>query len=169
MSTVTRTFTSNSPRLGRAFGKYIKRYPQVIDETVFELATDSLALFEKTTTTWSSRPSFSVVKSATARYGVKTNSERWNWIDRGTRRRIIRPKAGGLLIFKVPFRAKSKPGTIRSFKGSRGSKWRSARRIKYPGIKARNWTQTIVKRLQPQAANRLRRALKKARQKEGFR
>lgn len=169
LSTVARTFTSNSPRLGRAFGRYIRRYPEVIDETVFELATDSLAFFEKTTTTWSSRPSFTVVKSATARYGVKTNSERWNWIDRGTRRRTIRAKPGGLLLFKVGGRAKSKPGTVRSFKGSRGSKWRAARKVKHPGIRARHWTTTIVKRMQPQAANRLRRALIIARQAEGFR
>jgi len=168
LSTITRTFTSNSPKLGRAFGRYIKRYPQVIEETVEQLATDSLSLFEKTTTTWSSRPQFTVVKSSTARYGVKTNSERWNWIDKGTRRRVIRAKAGGVLLFKVPFRAKSKVGTIRSFKGGRGGRWRAAKKVVHQ-IKARHWTETIVKRMQPQAANRLRRALIKAKQKEGFR
>lgn len=168
MSTVSRTFTSNSPRLGKAFGSLIRNQPKVIDETVRLLATDSLELFNKTTTTWSRRPTFTVVKSATARYGVKTDSKRWNWVDRGTRLRTIRAKPGGVLLFKVPFRAKSKVGILRSFKGRRGNKWVAAKKVRHK-IRARNWTQTVVRRLQPQAANRLRRALKTARQDEGFR
>ncbi len=168
MTTVSRTFTSNSPRLGKQFGSLIRNQPKVIDETVRQLATDSIELFNKTTTTWSSRPSFTVVKSSTARYGVKTDSKRWNWTDRGTRLRTIRAKPGGVLLFKVPFRAKSKVGILRSFKGGRGSKWRAAKKIRHK-IRARGWTQIIVKRLQPKAANRLRKALTMAKQDEGFR
>lgn len=154
--------TSNSPRLSAYFRRVARQLPNTLDEAVRQSALDAQAMFGATIATWKHQPTFEMQHEATGRWGIKTDSEIYHWVDVGTPPHTIAAKNVAYLKFTVPFSPKTKPRYITSFAGSRGDHWVSKRSVQHPGIRARQFSQIIAQRAQAPTANRLRAALKAA-------
>lgn len=120
---------------------------RAVDAGYAKLAALTVEGFERTTATWSKRPTFAV-KITRKGFTVSTDSPIFGYVDEGTRPHRIMPKRpGGVLRFQSPFRAKTSPGSIGSGSGSTGGDTVFSRGVNHPGTKARNFTETIQKRI----------------------
>jgi len=154
--------TSNSTKVSARWRRVARKLPGALDEGVRELAEEAIGLYQKTTETWKHKPAFETQHRSTGRWTVGTDDKIFGWVDKGTRPHIITARNVPLLRFTVPFRAKTKPGYLTSYAGSRGSQWVSKHSVRHPGTKARHFSRTIHARVQQRAANRLRQKLLEA-------
>jgi hypothetical protein len=88
---------------------------------------------------------------------------KWRWIDEGTRRHPIVARRAKRLAFRSGFRSGSTPGTLRTRASKSWGAWRRPVAVMHPGIKARNWSTTLMK----QEYKNFREAMNKA-TKEGL-
>lgn len=155
--------TSNIGKVSDRYRRMARNLPGVIDRAIRDLVEEeALPLFEKTTGTWQRRPRFTTRKTARG-YGVEVDPLfPFAYVNQGTRPHVIEARNVPLLRFTVPFRAKTRPNVIASYRGSRGSQWVSKRRVQHPGIEARNFSDIILRRVQARAANRIRQDLREA-------
>lgn len=111
--------------------------------------------FEKTTTTWKgAKPTFEIAIGLTGQDAIviigpggnTEGAQKWVWLDEGTKPHIIKAKNVPNLRFKTNFTAKTKVKTFSSSAGSSNPPWRATKQVKHPGIEAREWSETIVKR-----------------------
>lgn len=134
---------------------------RVIDNVLDNAAYDAISLFEDTTRTWKNRPNFYMRKLRGSR-SVGTKSKIYQFVDKGTRAHVIKPKrAGGVLRFRAGgFKAKTTPGRLQSNKGVPARNWTSAKIVRHPGTEARGFSEEIQKRMQKQIASDMRKAMK---------
>jgi hypothetical protein len=155
--------TSNISKVSARYKRMARNLPGVIDKATRDLVEDeALPLFEKTVRTWQRAPRF-MTRKAYHGYGVTVDPLfPFAYVNQGTKPHVIEARNVPLLRFTVPSKAKTRPGVIASYAGSRGSQWVSKRRVQHPGIQARNFTDIIMRRVQARAADRMRRALSEA-------
>jgi len=107
----------------------------------------------KTTATWEDKPAFKVRLERRAKlYAVtaEVSDMRWIWIDQGTKPHDIVPKRpSGVLAFPSVFKPKTRKRYLGSNRGYSGGPMRYAKRVKHPGIEAREWTPMLSRRLTP--------------------
>jgi hypothetical protein len=112
------------------------------------IATEARNDIYKAVDTWTHKPDIRVTRigggtgrSATATIGVEVYSDVYQFVDKGTRAHIIAPKAaGGVLAFNSKFKAKSRPNSLRAYKGMSAGPVRFAAHVHHPGNAARNFT-----------------------------
>ena len=162
------TIRSNATKVGASFRRLARKFPGTVDFAIRELGLEAQMLFEKTTATWTHQPTFTNQRTRQG-YTVGTDDRIYGFVDRGTRAHEIRPRrAGGILRFTGPYHAKTKPNVIASYGGGRGRVAVWARRVMHPGTEPRNFSKIIRERVQSQAPNKLRAALRAVTASEGF-
>jgi hypothetical protein len=111
--------------------------------------------FEKTVATWKgAKPTFEIAIGLTGQdaivlvgpAGNREGAQKWGWLDGGTEAHVIRAKNAPNLVFQTGFTPKTKVQTFSSGTGSSSPPWRSVKQVQHPGIEAREWSITIVKR-----------------------
>lgn len=122
-------------------------------------ARGALVDYKVTTQTWSAKPDFVVDAPNAAERVVGTNNKRYGWINDGTAARTIYPRRARRLRFMSGFRPKTTPGTIGSDRGYRGGAVVYARRVRHPGIKARNFDEAIAQKWRGLFPNIMQRAI----------
>jgi len=108
-----------------------------------EVVPLALELANKTTVTWSKRPSFKAKRVRTGNgYTVEiwVSDQRWLWLDQGTRVRYATMEQG--------FIAKTRKGVLYSYKGS-GQVAYVRKDTPRPGIEARGWSALIAEKVAP--------------------
>ena len=123
------------------------RLKAAMKNTLKQVAMASKVDFQVTTQTWQHQPKFET-KIGPFGAAVYTTDQRYQWINNGTDPYTIRPRRASALRFNVPFRAKTRPGKIRSGKGSRGKRVVYAKVVHHPGITARNFDIVIWQKWQ---------------------
>jgi hypothetical protein len=154
--------TSNSGQLSAYLLRVVRQLPEVLDEAVRESAVEAQTMYGATVATLRTQPTFELQHEGTGRWGIKTDSEIYGYVDKGTPPHEIVARRAPYLRFTVPFSPKTKPRFIVSYAGSRGEQWVSKKSVHHPGTKARQFSQIIQQRAQAPTANRLRAALKQA-------
>jgi len=133
-------------------------------------------MYQKTTTTWRSpRPVFRVEtkiarppgprggrESRPASVSVYTSDDRYIWTDYGTKPHIIRPRRSKYLRFRVGYKAKTRVRVIGSRRGGKFGSWVSAKIVRHPGTKAREFTKEIQKRRRRPFHEAMAKAIEKA-------
>ena len=123
--------------------------------------------FDKTTATWKgAKPTFEIAVGLTGTdaiviigpAGSTEGSQKWIWLNDGTRPHVIKAKNAPNLVFRTGFTAKTKVRTFSSSVGSSSPPWRSTKQVNHPGIEARDWTGEIVKRRQKKFTKRILKA-----------
>jgi hypothetical protein len=155
--------TSNSTKIAKRYRNMARNMPGLVQNAIGELVqTEAVPLFGKTTATWTHKPTFEAVPTERG-WAVKATPEYpYAWVNRGTKPHIIQARRATLLRFTGPYHAKTKVNVIWSYKGGRGKVWVSKRRVKHPGIQARNFTDIIMRRVQARAAGYVRDKLNEA-------
>jgi len=144
------TFTSNSTKVAAHWRRMVRRYADSLDATVHQIALDAEEEYHKVTRTWVHQPQFVIGQVRRGQYTVTTDDPVFHYLDKGTRVRRA--------LMSRDWVSKTKPRVIGSFAGH-GRLLFISRKLNRPGIQAREWSTLIHDRLQPGAANRLRRAL----------
>ena len=154
MDAVKTTITSNITKVSARFQRMARNLPGVTDRAVRELVVDdALPQFEKTVRTWTHQPRFTPQRM-TRGWGVSIDPlYPYKWVNEGTRVRYA--------TMSADWSSKTKPNVIASYRGSGRMLFVSRKRPR-PGIKARNFQDIILRRVQARAANSIREALSKA-------
>lgn len=111
---------------------------------------------EKTTATWKgAKPTFEIAIGLTGKdaivlvgpAGDPKGAQKWVWLDEGTKPHIIQAKSAPNLIFRDGrgFKAKTKVKTFSSGAGANTGAIVQKKKVKHPGIQARDWTGEISK------------------------
>lgn len=136
-----------------------KKLARALTNALNGVAKDIQVDFKVTVQTWEHKPSFPISSPSAYRRIVSTDDEVYAFVNDGTRPHIIRPKGGGVLVFRTPFRAKTLPNQIASGPGSVGQTEAIAREINHPGTKARNFDKAIHEKWGKQFAQIMQRAV----------
>lgn len=153
--------TNIRPGFGQRLEQYlVRQLKQVTDE--------GKATLETVTDGWENRPRF---RSSTEQRGQKvtmsvtTDSDIFNWVDKGTQPHRI-PRAGrSFMAFQGEYRPRTSPGRLQfNFGGGvSGGPTVFAQVVQHPGIEARNFTARVASQMKSQAgrilANSFRRRL----------
>lgn len=116
--------------------------------------------FGVTTATWEHTPTFRVESPSTWEREITTDDATYAMLNDGTRAHLIPPGPRGVLVFRTPFRAKSRPRYIGSNKGAKGKSVVFTRRpIRHPGTAARNWDAAIAEKWQAKFPAQMQRAI----------
>lgn len=155
--------TSNTTKIAARYRRMARNMPGIVQQAVHDLVQrEAVPLFQNTTRTWTNQPTFETTQTAMG-WAVKVTPEYpYAWVNAGTRPHVIEAKHAMLLRFSGPYHAKTKVNVIGSFKGGRGNKWTSKKRVNHPGVEARNFSDIIMKRIQTRAAGAVRDALNQA-------
>lgn len=111
--------------------------------------------YRKTVQTWTKKPRFRKEAKVTRSFlkvTAGTDNEIYAYVDKGTRRHIIRPKPSnkkGLLFFRSGYRAKTRRGFIGSTAGGSFGKVVVARKVDHPGSEGRHFSVTIQEKRRP--------------------
>lgn len=94
--------------------------------------------------------------------GSELAVNKWVWLDEGTKAHDIRAKRKPRLRYrKGGFRAKTKPGSLRSGAGQKATgPWRGPAQVRHPGTAARNWTAILTKQRKGRFIKRMNQAIK---------
>ena len=109
-------------------------------------------LYKKTVGTWKKKPKFGfLISTAPAGdlsllSGPESGGQVWEWLNRGTKGPYpIIAKKAPLLRFRTGYTAKTQPRQFSSGSGGAKGPWRSKKAVMHPGIKAREWSEEMVK------------------------
>ena len=127
-----------------------KRLERVVENTLNEAATAVKADFNVTTRTWDNRPPFYIDKSIGERV-VYTDDPIYRYVSGGTRVRRV--------IMTPGFSPKSRHRYIGANKGSGGVMAGPSMKISRPGIKAREFAETIKEKWDKELPDQLQRAI----------
>jgi hypothetical protein len=146
--------TSNISKVSARYKRMAKNLPGVTDKAVRGLITDdAIPQFEKTVRTWTHQPRFTPLRRQRG-WAVEVNPiYPYQYVNRGTRVRRA--------LMSSDWVSKTKPNVIASYRGS-GRVLFISRKLARPGIKARNFQDIIMRRVQARAANTIREALRQA-------
>lgn len=161
--------TGNLSKVSARYKRIAKAMPQAVERGFERLADEAIVLRYKTTRTWKKEHPRFYWKRTAHGVSIMTDSQIYARVDFGTRGPYKIPKVPKtdadkkpFLVFKGPYRAATKPRVIGSVNASRGGFWTRKRQVTHPGIKARNFTDEIARRVQKRAANVMRAELDKA-------
>jgi len=135
--------------------------PKAIEDAVRKAQREWLVKvtqeFLKTTRNWKHRVAFAgkmAAKGIAATMEVGTADDIYRYVDEGTglygpskRKYPIRPKRAKALAFPSVSAPKTRPGSLVSGAGSKGGKTVFAKEVRHPGIKARDFTGQIEKKM----------------------
>ena len=144
----------------RPFGSP-QQLQKLVDAVLDEQVDEAKALVDKVTDTWSakSKPTVTVRKSRSERT-MTIKGDIYRYVDEGTRAHIIKARKARFLRFNGSFSPKSRPGTMASYKGSKGGPVIHRRQVRHPGSQARGFTKKIGELQQRSFPKRFRQALK---------
>lgn len=103
-------------------------------------------LFEGATSTWDPPPLFSIAdinRADAIGVTVSSSDRRIGYVNFGTPPHVIRPKTGGMLRFQTGYRAKSRPGSLKSSTGGKFGPYTSQPFVHHPGSEARAFDQAV--------------------------
>lgn len=133
-----------------------------IEKAYNEVAEGAKADLEKTTATWDHGVKFEIFRPFGASGGiyVTTDSDLYELVsERGARPHTIVPRALKRLRYRKPFKAKTIPGVIASYRGGKGNIIVSARRVHHPGFKARRFISLVTKKWEGGLARKVNSAI----------
>lgn len=124
---------------------------------------DMLDDFQRTTATWKNKPKFETkieigAGAGGVRITVTTDSDIYKFVDKGTRVRYA--------TMSKDWKSKTTPNEIMSEPG-RGRKLFVNKKIKRPGIKARNFTKIIARTYRKEFSDAVKNALARAARRSG--
>lgn len=138
----------------------VDKIRRVVREALEETSELVLQDYVATTATWNNKPSFQRNPTADG-VDVYTDSEIYEWIDKGTPPHDIAPVRTTRLRFGVNSGPKTTPGNIMSGAGRAGSPIVFARRVRHPGIRPRLFTKIINKKRNKELSKRITAGLKR--------
>lgn len=137
-----------------------KKHAKAVTNTVAAAGKAVRVDFKVTTKTWKTQVDFAIDAPTPYVRRVYTTNRIYIFVNYGTKPHWIRPRNKKVLAWKGGGRPKSKPGAIKSNKGSRGRGVTVfARAVRHPGTKARDFDQVIVKKWQEQFPLIMQRAI----------
>lgn len=126
--------------------------------------------YKATTATWEHKVEFETVialDKTKAEFLVGTDDPIYNYVDKGTKPHIIRPKKAKVLRFQSGYSSKTKPNVIGSTAGGASGDIVFASVVNHPGTEARNFSKVINAKHKKTFKNRMHEAMRRAREKSG--
>lgn len=157
---------SNLSKLSKRHQRIARAMPAAVEKGYEQIADESIVLYQRTTRTWKRKPRFIPLRTPRG-VTIATDSAIYKYVDFGTRAHDIVARRVPFLVFRWPYKAATKPRVISSYKAQYGDNWAKRKRVRHPGIKARDFTDTIAKRMSKRANSILRKQLEQATFGEG--
>lgn len=126
----------------RARSSVFQQVIKATQEAQRQAAKELLADYQKTTATWDEQPRW-VVTVGRDTITVRTDSEVWNYVDKGTRPHEIRARRAKALAFASGYQAKTRPGSIIAQPGGPSGEPRFAIAVQHPGTRSRGFSRRL--------------------------
>lgn len=136
-----------------------KKLARALTNALNGVAKDIQVDFKVTTQSWEELVVFLILSPSAYRRTVSTDNKIYRLVNDGTRPHIIRPKGGGVLVFRTPFRAKTLPNRIASGPGGVGATEAIAREVNHPGTAPRAFDKAIKEKWDQRFAVIMQRAI----------
>lgn len=119
-----------------------RRIETVLDTSAIDVKKD----YESTTATAARKTTFTIIKKVFSRTIGYSNANYYRLDETGVAGgKVIRPKKpGGVLAFRLNYKAKTKPRTLASFNGGPSGDVIFVRKVTMKGFKPRKFTRTIA-------------------------
>ena len=118
-----------------------------------KLAKEIKALFEATVATWEEKPVFQTKVSLagdTPMVRVWTESELYSLVNAGSPPHFIGPRRPkGVLNIREGYRAKTRPGAVRSMPGGYYGRTYQVKGVNHPGFEGRDFGESIGRLVEP--------------------
>lgn len=124
--------------------------------------------YELTVRTWRNKPEFTERQTSDA-VTVSTDNQIYEYVDKGTRPHMIRPKkAKKLRFFREGFQSKTTPNNLYARKGRQANKGLTfSDSVHHPGFEGRNFTTLIKAKSQKRLATSFQKRIKLLLAKKG--
>lgn len=162
-----------SKGLAAALRRIDTRIRNNCEVALFVTADEIAGDFRQVTARWGHKPKFARIRVSSKNIVSVTiepdgkNAQIFKWVDQGTKGPYLIPKFGPTapgqpLRFQTGYSARTKPGgKYNQGSGQASGSWVAARRVVHPGIKAREFTQTIAEDALPILVQNERLALRR--------
>lgn len=116
------------------------------------------------TKTWKRKVTFEIDHATDKQVQVSTDDKVYEYLDKGTKPHIIRPKrAKRLHFFASGFVAKTRVGILNARAGRKATKDETfAQEVHHPGIRARKWSKLVRERSKLRFQRNIQKAIKLA-------
>lgn len=143
----------------RPFLVGMKRFDIEVGAAQQAAAEEALRRYERITSDWKTKVTFHIRKLKGG-VAVGTRNKVFNFVDKGTKPHIIRPKRSRVLRFQASYKAKTRPGSLTSGGGgATGSTVFTARPVQHPGTQAREFTPRIAAEMRKVYSREMRKAI----------
>lgn len=144
------TIETNAADVSRWLMDKSRNLSAAMRDAMKETEREGLRMYRRTSNNWSNQPEYKVEREQGSNHITLvfgTSDKIWNWLDRGTRPHIIRPKRAKVLAFQWggpgSYKAKTRPGWIGSGSGGPSGDTVFRRAVHHPGTEPRHWTAAI--------------------------
>lgn len=157
----------------RLVGVDTKRFVSELNKELKELGRSAENELAKPTRQWDNPPQFkSDFSGGTSRivlivHPVGAQAAKYERIDFGTPARVIRPNRKKVLRFRPRYLASTIPNRLWSRAARRSGDFVYARYVHNPGIRARNFTQQALKKVNPEFRRRIENLIRREVRKGG--
>lgn len=137
---------------------------QAIQDALDEEAKEVLKDYDRTTATWTRKPTFKVRQASLQAIDIFTDNEIYGYVNDGTKPHVIRAKNAPTLAFNtVGFQPKTKVGRLTAKAGSKAKPPKAFPvQVNHPGTKGRDFDELITKRVDRRFPKRLQKHLNSA-------
>lgn len=130
----------------------VRAITRAVEEQLDETAQAVREDFLTTVATWSGKggkPRFGIKKSRANRV-IYTESQKYAWVNEGTRPHVIAPKNKTVLVFQARYQAKTAVRTIASQAGGgSGADIFTRKEVHHPGTEGRHFDEAIREKWEP--------------------
>lgn len=140
--------------LSRMVDQLVPRLSEAMDKEQRAVIDD----FQKSTASWKTNVRFDpdfIYNGAEMGFKVTSFSKIYAYVNFGTPPHLIYPRSAKMLVFGLPYTAKTKPGSLNSSGGGGGNQQAFAREVRHPGTAPRRFDQLVVERGRPRFIKRI--------------
>lgn len=133
-----------------------------------DIAAAMLKDYKRTVSTWKKKPNFETEVDTGIDTGgktsikIETTDPVYGYVDKGTKRHIIRPRRKRALIFNAKFKPKTGPMSLQAGPGFSGPPVVGAKLVHHPGTKPRNFNKRIKQKWEPDYKRQMQNAMARA-------
>lgn len=139
-----------------------------VSKTLADVAGGMLKDYERTQSTWKRKAKFETEVDTGIGTGgktevkIETSDPIYGYVDKGTKKHIIKARRKGALIFNSKFKPKTRPMSLQAQPGFSGPPVVGAKQVRHPGTKPRNFSKRIKQKWEPEYRRQMKNAMTRA-------
>lgn len=139
-----------------------------VGKALADVAAGMLKDYERTQSTWKHKAKFDteidtgIGTGGKTEIKIETSDAVYGYVDKGTRKHLIKPRRKKALLFNSKFKPKTGPMSLQAGPGASGPPVVGAKVVHHPGTKPRNFSKRIKQKWEPEYKRQMKNAMARA-------